>query len=1228
MRGDITGAIHNFIVDMAKRKRIVMALAALSLFVAGGVFWQLRLMGVTMEGPDRCDPAADVESSAAWEAALPERTGDPAADLVAVADSQLGYRESVRNFVLSQDGETTRGYTRYGAWYGNPYGDWNAMFACFCLHYAGISGIPLNSGCRAWSVQLEERGLLRQPGACAPSPGDLVFFDRAGDGRPDHVAIVRETGEDRLTVILGDSGHAVALEELTPDELWVVPLKEIFPERPGPGSNGWMAAPGAAGTVTVSTLEELQNALAAADGQIIELSGTVSIDSKTELDLNGNTVRSAEGQPAFAVQEGGSLFIRDSAAVTEVTTAAETSADEAGRPAGLDGGILTWYVTETEIEDGLVGTTKETLVKHTTALTGKIVGSVAVQPGGAFTLESGALCGCSGYAVQSDGGAVTVVNGYICGNGGGIKADGSDVGISAGVIAGNMADSGAGIRLEGSVLNMTGGVISGNNAAVAGGGIYCETGTINMAGGMITNNCVPDALYDINIGGGGVYMKGPGDSVLNLTGGCITANKASTGGGISTYNADNLYSHNVRICMTGGFVTGNLATLHEGGGMAFRAQSHGEINAGYITNNKTQTSSDWGGGGIFCSEQAEVRLMNALITQNGAGGFGGGVAGCSTGTILVQVDGGAAVYDNTALGTNVCDHSDKKADWDALKDPVFMSSGFKDYFCAKTSAVYGTMLGGGNAGWTGSADSVPVGPEDFDPYVTAVERMGLDAHPDPDARAAAVEEAAVYINGNYAHNHGGGLLCNGLMVFGTGDKPVEFEKGSELTLLGKKHLVDTGRKELPLGDRVFTFVVEDQAEGGTVLSTGTSDSSGRILFDKPLLFHTKGTHSVYIRELPSGDPAVISDSSRYRLEVSLENKDASNQENGLYQLVTWKISKAVLYKINKDGTEEEIARKEYQDWESRFEFADLDFVNMLADRTGITVVKKWEGFASGHPDSVTVRLLQNGSVYQPGGEQVLNDENNWTFTWPDLPVDDGAGKCYNYQIEEVNADGFRVEYSYVSSTESGSFGYAPVEGMPAAGRECYLTAGGGALFLTHQWGELKLTEKLSADMQPLFTFEAAENGGVYIKNAASGKYLCCTGESWQPFSFTTEKSAKALFYLENGFLKAPEVSGGGQLTGKYMYLSWFSQDGNRKLCLSETSENAFRVCTYGLIGGSGNNDVTVTVTNAPKDEVSAYELPEAGGGGTVAFSLGGTAILAAGIWIYLNQRKRERGARF
>lgn len=75
MHGEITGAIHNFIVDMAKRKRIAMALAALALFVAGGVFWQLRLMGVTMESPDRCDPAADVESSAAWEAALPERTG-------------------------------------------------------------------------------------------------------------------------------------------------------------------------------------------------------------------------------------------------------------------------------------------------------------------------------------------------------------------------------------------------------------------------------------------------------------------------------------------------------------------------------------------------------------------------------------------------------------------------------------------------------------------------------------------------------------------------------------------------------------------------------------------------------------------------------------------------------------------------------------------------------------------------------------------------------------------------------------------------------------------------------------------------------------------------------------------------------------------------------------------------------------------------------------------------
>jgi hypothetical protein len=58
-----------------------------------------------------------------WEATLPvDRTGIYAEDLLAVAQSQLGYTESTKNYMVDESG-TAKGYTRYGEWYGSPYGD-------------------------------------------------------------------------------------------------------------------------------------------------------------------------------------------------------------------------------------------------------------------------------------------------------------------------------------------------------------------------------------------------------------------------------------------------------------------------------------------------------------------------------------------------------------------------------------------------------------------------------------------------------------------------------------------------------------------------------------------------------------------------------------------------------------------------------------------------------------------------------------------------------------------------------------------------------------------------------------------------------------------------------------------------------------------------------------------------------------------------------------------------
>ena len=163
---------------------------------------------------------ADVEDKSDWEATIPTLSGNWAEDIVSVAESQIGYEESTANFKLADDGETRKGYTRYGDWYGNKYGDWSAMFASFCLNYAGISSktVPVNSGSTAWITELKQKDLYKTADNHNPTTGDLVFLDTDSDGKADHVGIITgtETKDDvedskvtSLTAVVGDSNDAV-----------------------------------------------------------------------------------------------------------------------------------------------------------------------------------------------------------------------------------------------------------------------------------------------------------------------------------------------------------------------------------------------------------------------------------------------------------------------------------------------------------------------------------------------------------------------------------------------------------------------------------------------------------------------------------------------------------------------------------------------------------------------------------------------------------------------------------------------------------------------------------------------------------------------------------------------------------------------------------------------------------------------------------------------------------
>lgn len=145
------------------------------------------------------NPEADVETAAVWEKTFAdvELTGNWAEDVLAIAKTQLGYQESTRNYDVTEDNKI-KGYTRYGAWYGDPYGDWCAMFVSFCLHYAELdeAGMPLDANCEHWIQTLTEEGIYEKAEAYTPKPGDLVFIDWNDDDKAEHIGLVAEVTEE------------------------------------------------------------------------------------------------------------------------------------------------------------------------------------------------------------------------------------------------------------------------------------------------------------------------------------------------------------------------------------------------------------------------------------------------------------------------------------------------------------------------------------------------------------------------------------------------------------------------------------------------------------------------------------------------------------------------------------------------------------------------------------------------------------------------------------------------------------------------------------------------------------------------------------------------------------------------------------------------------------------------------------------------------------------------
>ena len=973
------------------------------------------------------DPGADVETAEIWEQTFGDvtLTGDWRLDALAIARSQLGYAESTKNYVVAEDGQTLMGYTRYGAWQGDPYGHWNAMFVAFCLHYGGAENVPMDTDCGSWPGALADGFLPAQSHQAAP--GDLVFFDRDGDGTADRVAIVVEVTEGGFTAIEGNVDDAVQQCSYAVEDSTILGYYGSLPEQaktftltaqtgsgitvtvtgdsaslPFPASEITLTAADVAEeqgqaireqlpaeedtepeqrfllditlrhgeeeiepvgpvTVTFSGLDteglypkvyhidteaqevtdmeaektetgdvavvtdhfsmyelRFENATdlsgyigdKLANGGRFQLSGpawtandgntaNLAITQDTTIDLNGYTLTISKASQCFDVHNGATLTIVDSSNSIQDTESTVTG-DVCGNKATLENDTLTYYITKSTAN----GTsTTETLEQHTVNLTGVIrcgesSDQVIKVNGGTLDIQGGVLRNSNGKRViLMESGTLNMTGGYIVGggnnntdNGGGIYVNNGEVNISGGVIAANRGNAGGGIYVKSGTLNISnggvsnGGVVTGNwvnDGCTNGGGIFVENGTLNLSGGYVTNNrkndcCTNNSSNDH--GGGGITLAN--SSKMNMSGGYVTGNYSGlAGGGIY---AGFFSSGSVEFTMNGGTIASNCAGDGEGGGLRIGGGAVGVISATgqklYITNNRTNTPDDWGGGGIFVQHNGTLSVVNALITDNYAGGFGGGVGACPTGKTLIVNEQGAAIYENTAEGKNMSAGTNGK-DWDtnlALASKVFMANGYNDYFCVRgkdvddnyISLVTGLMAGGVPANWEGSCDNQPV-TIGRTGYAAAKYLFGLVANPFQDDIDVAVNTANVIITGNHSNIHGGGIMTNGGLILGKAETGVKIDAKPELDITGTKALVkDDVKQHEGLN---FEFQLRDE-EGNEVRTATSGGFTGEFTFSD-IVFDNEGTYTYYLSEVKGNRTGVTYDDREYKIEVTVAKRE-------------------------------------------------------------------------------------------------------------------------------------------------------------------------------------------------------------------------------------------------------------------------------------------------------------------------------------------------------------------
>lgn len=984
------------------------------------------------------DFTADLESEDTWLRTLPELSGNPMEDILTVAASQLGYQESTKNYVVVDD--TPNGYTRYGQWYGDPYGEWCAMFTSFCLNYAGVSSdiIPYESNCSNWVDDLSapDRDLFRPavsriPETAEPTdpympkPGDLVFFDKNGNNLADHVGFVSSVEDEILHTIEGNCDNAVRRMDYALTDPTLLGYGMIPETEPGILPPVLVEQTLLAEIYTDETMQQLAD-----DETLIRISGTlpegasaraypVVLDTGlfdgadvllaydiTIVDHEGNPIDQSEEGTLFTVSiqppgwtpsedenyniyyipEEGTPEMMDSESADDAVSF--TTPHFSTYALTATGTQATVYLNGASGNDSRAGTSASTAVKTMAKAltlvkdggTIYITGTVTVSDEQEWDLESTVTVKRnSGFT----GPLVTVANGgslklkNITINGGSGTPSSSKIASTTSYASGSAKAPLIVVNSGGSLWIDDGAVLEYNsNKPDLSGNYFKENGYVGQ--------------------GGAVYCQGN----LTMTGGTIRYCEAESGGGIYVESAN---TSRITFNLSGGTITYNYArdivstsyrknSFHRNAGGGIYVGDYVTMNMSGGTVSYNQSSREGGGISLGWLNRSKGAAINSFITTlNMTGGTLDHNTATSTGGGLNITAGREAYISAGYFTNNTANGNEYQHTGAATIAEVYSGGGI--YLDAQQLDSNGDYAG--------------------KPGYALIHRVLVTNNSSPEycGGVATCSTSTSYISSN--------LQMDGTLIFG--NKTGTSTNATQLSLDGTVNLVG----DTALGGIAYNWnktygsysvnyknsLSESNASVKAAMKLATVIVTGNTAFDgggigcnghievggeeKP----TSITISITKKwdddkgSIPHPDYVTVQiyqDGKPYGDPIRIQKQTDSNGNESWPTVYVDKLPSGHEYTIRE--LEEDQYRVTITQNGNNF-----TITNSIR---GFTVIKKWEGDnASDRPGSITVQLKQDGEPY--GDPVQLTATNDWSHMWLNLP------KGFTYTVEEVEIpDGY------------------------------------------------------------------------------------------------------------------------------------------------------------------------------------------------------------------------------